>query len=80
MAEKLSESERQQRLYGWLTVRQVAERCGGVRNAQVIAWVDSGELRAWVATVRGSKRRDFRFRPEWVAEFERRRTVNGAAA
>lgn len=79
-AEKLSVGEHQHRRATWLSVSDVAARCGGVTNGQVIAWVDAGELRAWRAELPGSKRRELRFKPEWVAEFERKRTVNGQAA
>lgn len=80
MSEKAaSESERQQAKANWLSVAAVALRFG-VHRSQVFAWVDGGQLRAWDAKDPDAKRRNLRFKPEWVDAFEKRRTVNANAA
>lgn len=74
------EQERHEARRNWLKPETVADMLGGVSVSQVYAWIASGELCAFDASKKDAKRKDWRFRPEWVAAFNAKRTKNAEAA
>ena len=75
----MSEAARQQAKAMWLSTRQAGELLGGVSVQQVRAWVANGQLTAFDASEKpGITRPDWRFKPEWIAEFEAKRTSKAA--
>lgn len=74
-----SEAEREQARYTLLSIADVAERTG-VGSDQVAGWIHDGELTAMDVSKKGAKRRTYMVRPEWLEDFERRRTTRADAA
>ena len=71
-----TEQERTFARYNWYSTATAAAMLGGVDSEQVIAWVDAGLLTAFDASKEDAKRRDLRFKPEWIEQFEATRTLN----
>lgn len=76
----MTESDRHDARRNWMRPSEVGERCGGVTAGQVCQWIKDGDLKAFNAAKKNAKRPDYRIRPEWVDEFEKKRTVNRTAA
>lgn len=75
------EGKRQEALYLWRTTREAAARLGGVGDDQIYEWIGAGELTAFDASRKpGETRPDWRFKDEWLDEFEARRTRKAANA
>jgi len=67
--------DRSNRQFNWCTTNAAAQRLGGVSCQQVYEWIEVGELTAFDASRKpGVTRPDWRFKDEWLAEFEVRRT------
>ena len=75
------EAQRQEALYRWRTTREAAARLGGVGDDQIYEWIHAGELTAFDASRKpGETRPEWRFKDEWLAEFESRRTKKAGHA
>jgi hypothetical protein len=80
MSRVATEQERAIARYTWLTATDAGKQLGGVGSAQVISWYDAGLLTGFDASREGAKKRDVRFRQEWVDAFAARRTSRANAA
>jgi hypothetical protein len=79
MSKRTTEQERTFARYNWLSAVEAARQLGGMSSEQVIALYDAGELTGFEAHSPGAKKRDIRFRQEWVDACMERRTKHAAA-
>lgn len=79
MPGRVSEADRQRARSRWLTTRDLAERWG-VSMEHVRGLIVGGELRALDVSRDPKKSHEYRVHPEWVDEFEARRTSGPTAA
>ena len=79
-SKRTTEQERTFARYNWLSSVEAGRQLGGMTSEQVIALYDQGELTGFEAHSPGAKKRDIRFRQEWVDECLERRTKKAHAA
>ena len=69
--------EQEEARYGWITTTEAARRIGGaepVTNDHVLALLEDGELEARDVSRPGARRPEWRFNPESLDAFLKRRT------
>ena len=74
-----SESQRHEARRRWLHTDAAGVELG-ISDEHVRQLIAAGELRAMDVSKPGAKRKEYRLRPEWIAEFEERRTSGPTAA
>lgn len=77
---RTTEQDRTYARFNWKSTTEAAEQLGAVSTGQVIEWYDAGLLTGFDASSEGAKKRDIRFKQEWLDEFEARRTKKADAA